>query len=99
MRDVCFLFEHMFDSVQKNLTDGWRFYDPHVAPLEFLDWLSHWTAFTIDLEWPEAQKRALVIADNQLALNAGWDETALRVELEALREADYELDLIGFDDI
>jgi ParB-like chromosome segregation protein Spo0J len=46
----------------------------------------------------EAQKRALVIADNQLALNAGWDETALHAELEALRDADYDLGLIGFDD-
>ena len=50
----------MFDSVDSNLTDGWRFYDPHVAPPEFLQWLSHWTAFTIDLDWPETQKRALV---------------------------------------
>jgi phage tail-like protein len=60
VRDLCFLFEHMFDSVDTNLTDGWRFYDPHVAPPEFLQWLSHWTAFSIDLDWPEAQKRALV---------------------------------------
>ncbi len=60
VRDMCFVFEHMFDSVDTNLTDGWRFYDPHVAPLEFLDWLSSWTAFTLDLDWPEAQKRALV---------------------------------------
>jgi phage tail-like protein len=60
VRDVCFVFEHMFDSVDTNLTDGWRFYDPHVAPPEFLQWLSHWTAFTIDLDWPEEQKRALV---------------------------------------
>jgi phage tail-like protein len=60
VRDVCFLFEHMFDSVEVNLNDGWRFYDPHVAPLGFLDWLAGWSAFTIDLEWPEAQKRALI---------------------------------------
>ena len=60
VRDVCFVFEHMFDSVDTNLTDGWRFYDPHVAPPEFLQWLSHWTAFTVDLDWPDAQKRALV---------------------------------------
>ena len=60
VRDLCFVFEHMFDSVDTNLTDGWRFYDPHVAPPEFLQWLSHWTAFTVDLDWPEAQKRALV---------------------------------------
>ncbi|HEU4731746.1 MAG TPA: phage tail protein [Kofleriaceae bacterium] len=60
VRDVCFLFEHMFDSVEVNLTDGWRFYDPHVAPFEFLTWLSGWTAFSLDLDWPEAQKRALI---------------------------------------
>lgn len=60
VRDLCFVFEHMFDSVDQNLTDGWRFYDPHVAPLEFLDWLARWTAFSIDLDWPDAQKRALV---------------------------------------
>jgi phage tail-like protein len=60
VRDLCFVFEHMFDSIDKNLVDGWRFYDPHVAPIEFLDWLSGWTAFTLDLDWPEAQKRALV---------------------------------------
>jgi len=60
VRDVCFLFEHMFDSVEHNLADGWRFYDPHVTPIEFLNWLSGWTAFTLDLDWPEPQKRALI---------------------------------------
>ncbi len=60
VRELCFVFEHMFDSVEKNLTDGWRFYDPHASPVDFLNWLSQWTAFTLDLDWPEAQKRALV---------------------------------------
>jgi phage tail-like protein len=60
VRDLCFLFEHMFDSVEVNLNDGWRFYDPHVAPYEFLSWLSGWTAFSLDLDWPEAEKRALI---------------------------------------
>jgi len=60
VRDLCFLFEHMFDSVEVNLTDGWRFYDPHVAPFDFLNWLSSWTAFSLDLDWPEAEKRALI---------------------------------------
>ena len=50
VRDICFVFEHMFDSVETNLTDGWRFYDPHVAPIEFLNWLSNWTAFSLDIE-------------------------------------------------
>jgi len=48
----------------------------------------------------EAQRRALVIADNQLAIaGAGWDEELLRVELAALHVGDFNLDLIGFDDI
>jgi DNA modification methylase len=46
----------------------------------------------------ETQRRALVIADNRLALNAGWDEEMLRVELEALREDDFNLELLGFAD-
>ena len=47
----------------------------------------------------EAQRRALVIADNQLALNAGWDEDLLRVELRALQAEDFDLDLVGFGEI
>jgi ParB-like chromosome segregation protein Spo0J len=40
----------------------------------------------------EAQRRALLIADNQLGLNAGWDEEMLRLELAALQEAKFDLD-------
>ncbi len=47
--------------------------------------------------WTEAQKRAYVIADNQLAMNAGWNEEMLKVELADLKGMDFELDLIGFD--
>ena len=46
----------------------------------------------------EAQKRAYIIADNQLALNAGWDEELLRAELAALQNEEVNLDLIGFED-
>jgi DNA modification methylase len=47
-----------------------------------------------------AQRRALVIADNQLAIaGAAWDEEALRIELAILHEEDYPLELVGFDDI
>lgn len=53
---------------------------------------------TITLEGiSEAQKRAYVIADNRLALNAGWDIEALTSELKALQAEDFNLDLIGFD--
>jgi DNA modification methylase len=44
----------------------------------------------------EAQKRAYVLADNQLALNAGWDEDLLRVELADLSELGFDMSLIGF---
>ena len=46
----------------------------------------------------ETERRALVIADNRLALNAGWDEQMLAVELAALREEDFDLDVLGFED-
>jgi DNA modification methylase len=46
----------------------------------------------------EAQKRAYVIADNKLALNAGWDDEMLAVELRNLRDEDFDLSLTGFDD-
>jgi DNA modification methylase len=45
----------------------------------------------------ETQRRALVIADNKLAEGAGWDEDILKMELSALEELDFDLDLLGFD--
>lgn len=44
----------------------------------------------------EAQKKAYVIADNKIALNSEWDIDALRVEFEALREMDFDIELTGF---
>lgn len=53
---------------------------------------------TITLEGlTEAQRKAYVIADNKLALNAGWDDQALHAELERLQELDFDLKLTGFD--
>jgi ParB-like chromosome segregation protein Spo0J len=46
----------------------------------------------------DAQKKAYVIADNQIALNSGWDLDMLRFEVEALKELDFNLDLLGFDE-
>ena len=46
----------------------------------------------------KAQQRALVIADNQLALNAGWDIDMLKAEIEDLKLEDFDLELLGFDD-
>ena len=47
----------------------------------------------------DAQKRALVIADNKLALNAGWDDDLLRLELDDLKGLDFDVSLIGFSDL
>lgn len=46
----------------------------------------------------EAQKKAYILADNRMAMDAGWDEELLRVEIEALQGADFDVGLTGFDD-
>jgi len=46
--------------------------------------------------WTDAQKRAYVLADNQLAQNADWDMDALKVEIGELQDIGFDLDLIGF---
>jgi DNA modification methylase len=46
----------------------------------------------------DAQKRAYILADNRLAMNAGWDEEMLSVEIADLQGADFDISLLGFDD-
>ncbi len=46
----------------------------------------------------DAQRRTYILADNQLALNAGWDDNLLAEELQALNALEIDLDLIGFSD-
>ena len=46
----------------------------------------------------EAQKKAYILADNRMAMDAGWDEELLRVELEALEEMGFDLGMTGFDE-
>lgn len=45
----------------------------------------------------EAQKKAYILADNRLAMDAGWDDELLALELENLKELDFDMDLTGFD--
>ena len=47
--------------------------------------------------WSDAQKKAYIIADNKLALNAGWDLDALKIEIDDLKNSDFDIDLTGFD--
>lgn len=53
----------------------------------------------IAIGWTDAQKRAYILADNQLALNAGWDAELLKVELEQLSISGFDINLTGFDPI
>lgn len=45
----------------------------------------------------DVQKKAYVIADNRIALNAGWDDAMLKIELQDLSAMDFDLDLLGFN--
>ena len=56
------------------------------VPCVFVDYLT------------EAQKKAYIIADNRMALDAGWDEELLRVEIEALQGEAFDVSLTGFDE-
>ena len=47
--------------------------------------------------WSDAKKRAYVLADNKLALNAGWDNEMLKLELGEIGELGFNLELMGFD--
>lgn len=48
--------------------------------------------------WTEAQKRAYMLADNKLAMNAGWDDAMLGVEMADLKEMGFDLSLVGFSE-
>lgn len=57
------------------------------------------TVPTIELQHlTDEQKAAYVIADNKLAQNARWDDEILRLELQSLSDADYDLSILGFDE-
>ena len=56
------------------------------VPCVFVDYLT------------EAQKKAYILADNRMAMDAGWDEDLLRIEIESLQAADFNTSLTGFDE-
>ena len=60
VRDICFLFEHMFGSIEEILDRGHAFYDPYECPPEFLTWLASWTAMVVDMDWAQEKKRAII---------------------------------------
>lgn len=58
----------------------------HEVPCVFVDYLT------------EAQKKAYILADNRMAMDAGWDEELLRIEIESLQGADFDVSMTGFTD-
>lgn len=50
----------------------------------------------IESHLTQAQKRAYILADNRLALDAGWDDEMLKIELTELKDLDFDMDLLGF---
>lgn len=60
VRDLCFLLEHMFGSVEAVIDRESEFFDPATSPEEFLPYLAKWTAFALDLDWPLERQRRLV---------------------------------------
>ena len=56
------------------------------VPCVFVDYLT------------DAQKKAYILADNRMAMDAGWDEELLRIEIEALQGEDFNIGLTGFDE-
>lgn len=69
---------------------------------EALKQLSYKEVPTIDLSYlTESQKKALIIADNKIAENSSWDIDILKLEIETVKEleCDFNLDVLGFDDI
>jgi len=46
----------------------------------------------------QGQKKALILADNKLALNSGWDYDLLKIEIQTLQEMDFDIQVIGFDE-
>ena len=57
------------------------------VPCVFVDYLT------------EAQKKAYILADNRMVMDAGWDEELLRVEIEALQGEAFDVSLTGFDEM
>lgn len=60
VRDLCFIFEHMFGSIETIIENEYSYFDPHECPPEFLPWLATWTAMVVDLDWEESKKRAII---------------------------------------
>jgi phage tail-like protein len=60
IRDLLWIAQHMFGSVDETLDQVHKFFDPYEAPEKFLPWLASWSAMVLDEDWPIAKKRRLI---------------------------------------
>jgi len=60
LRDFLWIFQHIIDGINQKIDGVHEIFDPHETPAEFLPWLASWSAFTIDENWPEEQRRELI---------------------------------------
>jgi phage tail-like protein len=60
VRELLWVVQHMFSSIEETLDQVHTFFDPYEAPTEFLNWLGSWSAMIVDEDWPESKKRRLI---------------------------------------
>ena len=60
VRDLLWIFQHVFNQTEEKLEGLERFFDPLECPEDFLEYIASWVALTIEDDWPEAKKRNLI---------------------------------------
>lgn len=60
VRDLLWVMQHVHFETEEKLDNLERYFDPHEAPSEFLEYLASWVALTLEAGWPEAKKRSLI---------------------------------------
>src|SRR5581483_10972277 len=60
LRDLLWIVQHLFTSVDEQLDVIHNFFDPYEAPEKFLPWLASWSAMVLEEDWPIAKKRRLI---------------------------------------
>jgi phage tail-like protein len=60
IRDLLWITQHMFGSIDETLDQVHSFFDPYESPEKFLPWLASWSAMILDEDWPLAKKRRLI---------------------------------------
>jgi phage tail-like protein len=60
LREYLWIFQHIFDSINELIDNGDKYYDPRETPSEMLSWLASWVALSLDVDWPDLNKRKLI---------------------------------------